>query len=548
MKWTCIIASAAYSVPELIAQFGPIPPSFLPVGNNRLFQLQYAALPRGVDQIILSLPEDFQPDASDLERLHEYKIDVVHVPNNLSLGDSIAYVQSATTATTGRLSILHGDTLLEGVDFSVLDGISVGDKPPIYQWGAVYQKMNDFYESLQVEIPYQSPHGHELGKPDKVLSGWFSFNDASLFAHALVCENGDFVKAVGSYARQRNLRKVSTGRWLDFGHAITFDQSRRRFKTERHFNHLESTKRTVIKSGKNNRKIEAEAQWFEKLPLDLRIHTPAFLGRCETEASTQYIIEYLHLPTLTELFVFGRQSRDQWKKIFDGCGEFLSGCASHPAPPSDLNFSRALYADKTLYRLENFARTRNIDIKAPCRYDGVKLPSLEQIVHDAAAAIPSVSPQHVTLVHGDFCFSNILYDLRAELVRVIDPRGLDGNGAFSNIGDLRYDLGKLYHSVIGRYDHIVAGYFKLQKRGTLDMSLELPDSPLLRDIELEFLGSQFAGLTPHEAAAPSICVLLFLSMLPLHSDDTTRQDALLANALRMFVQLERQKQPRSYAA
>jgi hypothetical protein len=33
-------------------------------------------------------------------------------------------------------------------------------------------------------------------------------------------------------------------------------------------------------------------------------------------------------------------------------------------------------------------------------------------------------------------------------------------------------------------------------------------------------------------------VHLFLSMLPLHADDPARQDALLANALRLYATLE----------
>ena len=129
--------------------------------------------------------------------------------------------------------------------------------------------------------------------------------------------------------------------------------------------------------------------------------------------------------------------------------------------------------------------------------------------------------------------------MRAELVRVIDPRGTDASGALTPYGDLRYDMGKMHHSVVGRYDHIVAGYYRLKKNSAFDMTLDLPDTLLLQSIEAEFLSRRFAGRTPAEAASPAVAVLLFLSMLPLHSDAPDRQDAFLANAMRLFLRLDR---------
>jgi hypothetical protein len=123
-------------------------------------------------------------------------------------------------------------------------------------------------------------------------------------------------------------------------------------------------------------------------------------------------------------------------------------------------------------------------------------------------------------------------------VRVIDPRGIDSDGKLTPFGDIRYDFGKLYHSVIGRYDHIVAGYYRLRAEGLLNFALELPDGAALGGIEAVFAETRFAGMTPADAAAPAIGVLLFLSMLPLHADDPARQDAFLANAMRLFLRLD----------
>ena len=141
-------------------------------------------------------------------------------------------------------------------------------------------------------------------------------------------------------------------------------------------------------------------------------------------------------------------------------------------------------------------------------------------------------------MHGDFCFSNILYDARASLVRVIDPRGVAADGTVTPYGDIRYDLAKLYHSVVGRYDHILAGYYRLTQDGPTDVTLELRNEKALRDIEALFMARPFAGMLPLQSASHAICILLFLSMLPLHADDIRRQCALMANAMRLFSTLD----------
>jgi len=548
MTWTCLIASADYIEPEMGAQFGRLPPAFLPIGNRRLFTHQHTRLSAQINRTILSLPEDFEPDEADLLLLHDLGIEVVRVPGGLSLGQSIVYVINVTASSAGRFSILHGDTLLEGVDFSITDAVSTGQAPSIYEWGVLRQKNDLLCEPLQSKTTAITDSTMPTGSPDQALSGWFSFADAALLIQAITRAGGSFIDGIGRYAGERPLRTISTTSWFDFGHTTTYHQSRRRITTERHFNRLEPTHRTVVKSGLNNNKIKAEGRWFEELPPEIRIHAPAFLGMSESAHGARYALEYLHLPTLADLFVFGRLPKARWRQIFESCDEFLSACARHPAPAESAGATSALYTEKTQERLQAFARARGLDLKASCRFGGAWLPSLERIADVAAAAIPEALPHHLTLVHGDFCFSNIFYDVRAELVRVIDPRGLDARGGFSAFGDLRYDLAKMHHSVIGRYDHIVAGYYRLQRQGPLDLSLELPDSALMRSIDAEFLGRRFANMAAHEAAAPAICILLFLSMLPLHAEDPNRQDAFLANALRLFQQLDGSHQTLRFSA
>ncbi|HYE23899.1 MAG TPA: phosphotransferase [Clostridia bacterium] len=527
-----LIASGAYVEPELEVEFGRIPPSFLPLGNRRLFVHQCEAIRSVADRILLSLPEDFEVDATDRDLLDSLNVETVLVPTGLSLGNSIVTVMNLTAATSGSsFSILHGDTLLWGLDLTQLDAVSVGNSAdPGYVWGFAIQKDGRIVSMSEKPDPDAAPAA--------VLSGWFAFSNPTRLVQCIARHAGNFLLGLADYAAMQPLQSLTAQEWFDFGHAGTFHRSKRRVSTARQFNHLVSERRSILKSSTKPQKIEAEANWFESLPAEMRLFTPAYLGR-RRDDTVSYAVEYLNHPTLSDLFVFGRLSRQAWDRIFLACDEFLSACASYPAPDPEQTAEsvRALYLDKTLARLEEFARAQSLSLSEPCRLNGAWLPSLERIAIMVAQSIPEATGKHLTLVHGDFCFSNILYDYRADTVRVIDPRGLDASGNISIYGDIRYDVGKLHHSAVGKYDYIIAKYFDLKRSNPLEFSFTLPRNNILQGVEDSFHGMTFAGQSPR-SVTPAISVLLFLSMLPLHSDDPKRQMALLANSMRLFLELD----------
>ena len=55
-----LIASASYCREDIAVEIGSLPPSFLPIGNQRLFELQYLLLQKIDEEIWLSLPEGFE--------------------------------------------------------------------------------------------------------------------------------------------------------------------------------------------------------------------------------------------------------------------------------------------------------------------------------------------------------------------------------------------------------------------------------------------------------------------------------------------------------
>ena len=107
-----LIMSAAYIGQELESEFGALPPSFLPLGNRRLFQHQVKSAPTN-KHVYLSVPESFAPEPHDLQWLADHHVTLLYIPDGLSLGASLVSALTLADYTPDQsLSILFGDTLL----------------------------------------------------------------------------------------------------------------------------------------------------------------------------------------------------------------------------------------------------------------------------------------------------------------------------------------------------------------------------------------------------------------------------------------------------
>ncbi len=531
-----LIMSGAYVGTEFEAEFGRLPPAFLPVGNRRLFEWQLASIrPAGASRTLLSIPEDFVPDEFDLTRLEEFGVELVRSPPGLRLGEAVIFTLNSTAPADGEIRILHGDTLIEDIDFQRLDVLSVGSSEDYYQW-ADLAEVNKEQPDWADDIP-----GNSTG--NQQISGYFSFSSSHLLIRSITRARGSFIAGLAEYSRTRRLTALQTGSWLDFGHVHTYYRSRTRITTQRAFNDLRIEGGVVAKSSHDARKMQAEADWYSGLPSRLRMFTPQLLGRLseDPEAGTRtgYEIEYLHYLPLSDLYVFGRLPQLAWRSIFRALSEWVSACK--PYRPADaameIEAAGALYREKTIARLKQFGEATGISVTEDWTFNGQPLPGLLTIAETAAAAVRSPEEKDIRVIHGDFCFSNILYDFRTQRPKLIDPRAVNGNGKPSIHGDWRYDLAKLHHSVIGRYDFIIAGRYRLERQGPRQLTFNMPCDASISGIQQEFREMCFGGSTLAETDALPISILLFLSMLPLHADRADRQMALLANALRLYREL-----------
>jgi len=68
-----------------------------------------------------------------------------------------------------------------------------------------------------------------------------------------------------------------------------------------------------------------------------------------------------------------------------------------------------------------------------------------------------------SFIHGDLQFQNILYNQKTDKFLLIDWRqDFAGN---IEVGDLYYDLAKLYGGIVMNYDHIMKDLYNFQQNG-----------------------------------------------------------------------------------
>ncbi len=525
-----LITAGAYVGAELAAEFGRLPPAFLPVGNRRLYEHQIRELADGFDRIILSVPWDFHLDSYDFRRLETANVEIVNVPGGLNLCASILHVIAEAALEDCPLAILHGDTLVYDIDTTVPDAVSVSDASDSYEWAGA--ELSDG----RITRVFDVPQGSDYTGP--IISGFFHFADLNLLILSLAASQGRFDRALDRYARRRPLQPLSSSRWLDFGHLHTYYISRGMVTTERAFNALHVADRSVVKRSSKTDRMEAESGWYENVPPALRIFLPQYLGARGDGTAKEYGLEFLYMSSLADLFVFGLLTESTWLRVFASTRDFLTMAARHPASDDIADEVMSMYLPKTLARLEDFGRENGIDIRQGWTINGVRTPGLIAIAEESAGWISAPEPEHLTVIHGDPCFSNVLYDFRSQSIRVIDPRGQGADGKPTIYGDRRYDLAKQHHSAIGLYDYIVAGHVQVEQPGSDRLTIAFPRTVGVTAVQSAF---ERVILPPDHAdrrSVEAISLHLFLSMLPLHNDSAARQTALMANALRLYATLK----------
>ena len=420
-----------------------------------------------------------------------------------SMGGLSASVLSAinhSTHTHDRpVLIVLGDILVESgeVDFST-NSVSTFTVEDWSRWCMVDPKDGEFYDKPEDKPP-----------TDQAISGVYHVKSCVEFSKLLRAQVDGEESIQGEFQISTSLSRLSDPVQcfhldiLDFGTLKDFLRNRG-IRNSRSFNTVTVGEEVVVKSSSKKNKIIAEANWYRSLPQNVSVHTPRVLANVfhGESARASYTMERVLQPTLRELFLFLDRSEETWVRVFNECFRLNQKMKDLSSKESSFGF----VTGKTAQRVKDLGETSPV----------VELFLKE--FEEKASAFEKTS----CLIHGDFCFSNLMWNSQTDRVIMLDPRG-------ELYGSPYYDIAKLRHSALYGYDFVDAELYTKSDRGVkiFEDGTERLKS-LYRSYEVKFFSKEEVVYLEYLTAS------LFLTMIPLHSHNPLNQQLFFQKFLEIY--------------
>lgn len=434
----------------------------------------------------------------------------------------------------GSIRVILGDTLIRDSFENGFDFVYVGNVQDSKRWCLVELSPDDHIVKYidKQEYPF----------PEKIaLAGYYQFVDGSFLkecvqeSHAANENQLSFV--LSRYGEKYPIKAQKALEWFDFGNIDNLVNARRELLQTRHFNSVKVNPilNTLTKISSKNEKLQDELDWYLELPSELQVLTPRIIEHHKAKGQLHIVQEYYGYPSLAEHYLYSSIDEEMWisilRKVISIHNEFRSYSGDIA---EEQVFS--VYYSKTVERLamlsENDDYWNKLLEMNQIEFNGIQLEGiyslLPAIEKKAKALAKSVKP---SIIHGDLCFPNILFDVNNQIIRLIDPRGnFGGSGIY---GDPRYDIAKLRHSIIGLYDFIMADMFSIREDAPGIFSGRL----FSNDLQGKIAG-HFDDIIEKEGYILKeirlIEGLLFISMLPYHENHLQRQQMLYLAGLTLL--------------
>lgn len=541
----CLILPCAGSLQiDMQAEFGQIPAAALPMGNSVALETILRPIYQHYDLIYVALAEEYPILTAICRRLSE-KIHVINVGHTRSVGRTVHSVLEQLPQEVTSVTIQSGDSYHhDPVQHS--DSIGYSRDQMVNRW--VTFKLDEDGKIAAFQLPSPDPRFHT----DFVYSGKFTVTRIAEFKALLQHHLEETSARVGAPGQVlfRALKAyfnnftpvplVESKGWQDLGYLASYYHFRRDSGfNARAFNWVkfDASRSSMLKRSENKQKLSEEIKWYQSLPANLQYAIPRIYAANTDEKDPWVEMEYIPAIPLDQIFMYSRCPNFVWHSIARQVKNFLQLCRANTSPAPSLATSKAIartmYVEKTVKRIEQY--------EADLQFSGMRhssptingklcisLQAAKDTIREWAAADSFASSYVHSILHGDLCFSNLLYDMRLDMIRVIDPRGRFGEAGIH--GDLRYDLGKLYQCSHGMYDLLVNEFFHLHEREKNNFELVPLLSPSQQTVA-ETFSAFIRSFAINEADLLFIEATLFLSMIPLHKDKPKAQKAFALRGL-----------------
>lgn len=300
---------------------------------------------------------------------------------------------------------------------------------------------------------------------------------------------------------------------------------------------------TLIKKSKETR-LKDEISVYEYLQLCKSLNLQKFFPRVfntSFDLKTQnYSFEIERFPSknLGEILLSDDFLKKDWQKIFDILKSFFIE-AKQESMPDCKKDCELMFIEKTQkeYKnlVDNFAFFKELSKFDEIFINNVAYLNFERVWKNNQEKINNILFGDIkpAFVHGDLCFSNILYldfsNNSEVFLKFIDPRGKFGNTYF--FGDQYYDLAKLSHSVNVGYEYFIYDNFTVASKNRNNFNLVFSN-----DNKKE-INKIFEAKFEKEYEMKKIKLIeatIFIGMCARHYDNFNRQLAMYLSGVKLL--------------
>lgn len=298
----------------------------------------------------------------------------------------------------------------------------------------------------------------------------------------------------------------------------------------RYFNSIHKKDDHIIKISKNKEKLKDEFLFLKSIPNNLKGFYAEVIDEKETSNQYQYTLQAYDMFDLGYQYISGLLELDDIKGLFRVLEDLFSevfkkNIDSNGSELDDILNKNAL-RNKELKKLDIYTSLNSFMVN----HAGINLSDhYLRIQSDLKNHKKVFKNSGKIFSHGDLCFSNMLFSPETLELKLIDPRGLNNSNGYRTP---YYDMAKLSHSLLGNYDFIINNLSKISFSEKMEASNEFNfkfdsnNDAIFRDF-LKSFNLDYRLVRIVESS-------LFLSMLPLHIENTKKVYSLALRSVEIY--------------
>ena len=288
----------------------------------------------------------------------------------------------------------------------------------------------------------------------------------------------------------------------------------------RAYNSIELLPFGLVRKSSTSDRLSDEVFYYDSIPSDVIHLFPRKKESFIKDGNYNLVLEYYPYKNLGQHMLSDEEF--DWGSVFSNLKGAIELMGQHTEYSEDYEkYASSMYITKTKTEYENLKKSY---------YDSELFSSEKLIINgkeytnfegmwDKVQSLIEKRLLHYrrNMIHGDMCFSNILYHPKVG-ARFIDMRG--SFGAKGVYGDSMYDYAKLLHSVEGGYELFINDSFSVEKECPGAYNLHLfsnKNKDLAFDAYMQAFGDKNIDLIRLVEG------LIFVGMCARHYDSEKRQ-------------------------